>query len=188
MAVLKGFVLETCSGLAQEIRAVKEGIATKEELYAIRQELHTTKEQLRTTKEELYATKGELHANMEELQVSDEVYGLAEDEVDHLLDQTKMNIKEELVEEPTREQKYCLNQAINEFDFYTVGEVDGQLTEMQQRLTRLQERCIGLDQAIEQLDVYTNGEVEERLDQVERHCEGINNLETEEMVLGAKVN
>ncbi|ROV92428.1 hypothetical protein VPNG_09601 [Cytospora leucostoma] len=40
--------------------------------------------------------------------------------------------------------------------------------------------------AIDELDIYTTGEVEERLYQVQEHCEGLNHLETEDMVLDAK--
>lgn len=205
MAVLKGFVLETCGSLGQEVRTIKEELVTKGELHTLKEELHKTKEELhkikdelnKTTKElhrieeephkeELYAINEELDAIKDELQVSDEAYGLSEDEVERMLDQAKIDIKEELVEELTRGQEYYIDQSVEELDFYTTGEMDGQLTEMQKQLTDLQENYLDLDQAIGELDVYTKGEVEERLDQVERHCEGINNLETEELVLDAK--
>ncbi|KUI68071.1 hypothetical protein VM1G_11507 [Cytospora mali] len=43
---LKDFVIQTYGSLGQEVRMIKEGVVTKEELHATREELRATKEEL----------------------------------------------------------------------------------------------------------------------------------------------
>lgn len=199
----------------EELQATSEGLHTvKQELNTTKQEISTTRQELNTTRQELNATKQELDtsqrivartAHLFAEQNSNRVEAIQQrqdgivetlrelantlenmaKEGGKLLDRVKTDVTRDLkryIEEdlsvfglPEDEAECLIHQTLS--DVYTKDEVD-------ERLDEVQKQCCLVQQTL--ADVYTKDEVGERLDEVQKQCEGLNNLETEEMVLGAR--
>ncbi|KAK7741012.1 hypothetical protein SLS53_005076 [Cytospora paraplurivora] len=91
-------------------------------------------------REELQAAKKELQTTKEEMEANLEVYTLTDDKVDSLIDQAVNEIRDEMhagLSEVLKLHK-GLDQAIDELEIYTTGEVE-------ERLYEVQEHCEGLN-------------------------------------------
>ncbi|KAK7746036.1 hypothetical protein SLS53_002759 [Cytospora paraplurivora] len=194
----------------EELRATKQELhKTNEKMHETQQEIHEAKEELRTVKQEVHEAKQQLGAIKQEVQETKEKLHEVKQEmhesqrittqVIHL--STEQNSSRVEVIQQRQEGVAGTLRAIVDTLTNLAKEVVSMLDRVKAEVTGDLVKYIDeghafdwsddtvdwlIGSAMNRLEVYTKDEVDERLNEVQEHCEGLNNLETEDMVLGAK--